>query len=112
MIKVVDKSKCSGCHACLNVCPQDCINMAPDEKGFLYPLINEEICNDCNICEKVCPIINKVEENNQTFRIGYMAYNKNDSVRTFSSSGGIFSLLSEYIINSGGIVVEIGRAHV
>jgi coenzyme F420-reducing hydrogenase beta subunit len=105
VIKVVDKSKCSGCHACLNVCPQDCINMAPDEKGFLYPLINEEICNDCNICEKVCPIINKVEENNQTFRIGYMAYNKNDSVRTFSSSGGIFSLLSEYIINSGGIVV-------
>ena len=30
--------------------------MLPDEEGFEYPQINEEICVRCWMCMKVCPI--------------------------------------------------------
>lgn len=30
-----DMSNCTGCHACMNVCPKNCISMENDEDGFL-----------------------------------------------------------------------------
>lgn len=52
------KSDCCGCTACYAVCPREAITMQEDEEGFLYPVINEEICIRCNQCQKVCPIKN------------------------------------------------------
>jgi formate hydrogenlyase subunit 6/NADH:ubiquinone oxidoreductase subunit I len=34
MIEIINKSKCSGCKACYNVCPINCINMIIDEEVF------------------------------------------------------------------------------
>lgn len=31
--------------------------MEADEEGFLYPLINQDLCRDCNECLEVCPIL-------------------------------------------------------
>ncbi|MBR3899322.1 MAG: 4Fe-4S binding protein, partial [Elusimicrobiaceae bacterium] len=39
MIPVVDKNKCSGCQACVNICTHGCISMEADGEGFLYPHI-------------------------------------------------------------------------
>ena len=44
MIKVEEKSRCSGCHACANVCPKNCIQMISDEEGFWYPQVDKEKC--------------------------------------------------------------------
>lgn len=52
-MKVNKKHQCSGCHACYNVCPQDCIQMVPDEEGFAYPVIDLQRCTNCNMCESV-----------------------------------------------------------
>lgn len=49
-----DKSACCGCAACYSACPVDAIVMEPDEKGFLYPLINREKCIRCQKCINVC----------------------------------------------------------
>lgn len=38
---------CTGCGACYNICPKDAIHMEPNPQGFLYPMIDEEICIHC-----------------------------------------------------------------
>lgn len=36
------KDTCCGCSACATICPVCAISMCPDEKGFLYPLVNSD----------------------------------------------------------------------
>ncbi len=103
MIKIIDKSKCSGCYACADICPKNCISMVLDSEGFKYPSVNNEQCVSCGLCEKTCPIIDK-PENNETTPLVFAAINKNVETRISSSSGGIFTLLAEEIINNGGVV--------
>ncbi len=49
-----DKRTCCGCAACYSVCPVGAITMKPDEKGFPYPVIEEEICIRCQKCILIC----------------------------------------------------------
>ncbi|MBQ7500522.1 MAG: polysaccharide pyruvyl transferase family protein, partial [Clostridia bacterium] len=35
-----EKSDCSGCAACVEACPLNCITMKTDEEGFRYPVID------------------------------------------------------------------------
>ena len=103
MIKIIEKSKCSGCHACFSACPKNCIVMLKDEEGFLYPKVNESDCIDCGLCEKVCPILNN-QATNKEMPTAFAAKNPNEVQRKESSSGGIFSLIANKILSSGGKV--------
>lgn len=102
MIEIKDKSKCSGCHSCMNICPKNCIEMKVDEEGFWYPTVDKEKCIECGLCEKRCPILNDMSIENTPY--AYACYNKDEEIRKESSSGGIFTLLASYIIDNGGIV--------
>lgn len=102
MIKIEEKYKCSGCHACYSICPKNAIDMIVDEEGFWYPNLNEEKCVGCNLCEEVCPIINS--RNYTSLKKAYGCYNLDENVRLKSSSGGIFSVLASNVIKRGGIV--------
>ena len=102
MIDIVDKSKCCGCTACKEICPTHCIDMQIDYEGFFYPNVDKTLCIDCKLCEKVCPINNR-KSSNTPIKI-FTSYCKDASIRNSSSSGGIFTLLAEQIINEGGVV--------
>ncbi len=102
MITIKDKKDCCGCHACATICAKHCITMQADEEGFLYPIVDEDACTDCGLCEKVCPVINQSEPR-KPLKV-YAAKNKDEEIRRQSSSGGIFTLLAEKIINEGGVV--------
>jgi len=102
MIQIKDKSACCGCAACVQRCPKQCISLKEDKEGFLYPIVDESTCIDCRLCEKVCPIINQSEPR-QPLKV-YAAKHKDDEIRLKSSSGGIFTLLAEQIIDEGGVV--------
>lgn len=102
MIKITDKHKCCGCTACVNVCPKNCISMSADKEGFLYPVVDFVKCIDCGLCEQVCPVLHPV--NNETEPLVYAAVNNDESVRLQSSSGGIFTLLAESVLDRGGVV--------
>ena len=55
MIRINNKVECCGCTACVEICPQKCIEMKMDEEGFFYPNVNESLCVNCGVCDKVCP---------------------------------------------------------
>ena len=102
MLEIKDKKNCTGCHACWSVCPRKCIQMMPDEEGFLYPKINLNQCIDCGACEKVCSVLHPTDT---SFPLKvYAARNGNETIRMSSSSGGVFTALAEEIIKRGGVV--------
>ena len=106
MIEITKKENCTGCHACYNICPRKCITMKFDNEGFLYPVVDTEKCIGCNLCEKACPIIHQERVENEP--VAYGCYNKNEEVRKASSSGGVFTLISELVIESSGVVFGAG----
>ena len=97
-----EKNQCCGCSACQDTCPKNAITMVEDKEGFLYPVINKKRCVDCGMCYNVCPNINvKAKE---SLLKAYAAYNKNEKIRLKSSSGGIFTLITEDILKKNGVV--------
>lgn len=105
MIKIIHKKDCCGCSACVQSCPKQCIKLYEDEEGFLYPKVETSICIDCGLCERVCPVFNQSEE--RTPIEAFAAKNPNEEIRRESSSGGIFTLLAEQIIDAGGVVFGV-----
>lgn len=101
MIVIKEKSECTGCSACKNICPKRCIEMKPDSEGFCYPVINKNLCINCSMCEKVCPLLSKPVKSQ---KLAYAAYSTDETIRKNSSSGGVFSVLALKILSQGGIV--------
>lgn len=83
-------------------CPKQCIKVVEDCEGFLYPKVDETKCINCHLCEKVCPVVHQAEP--RMPMESYAAYNMDNIVRKDSSSGGIFTLLAEKVIDEGGVV--------
>ena len=52
--------------------------------------------------KKVCPIFHKRDDKNNPH--AYASYNKNEKIRMDSSSGGLFTLIAEEIIDNDGVV--------
>lgn len=93
---------CSGCGACYNVCPKDAISMVYNEEGFHEPVIDEEKCISCGMCEKVCTALHPKKDNDLEPDI-YMVKG-DDKILKESSSGGVFALLADYILDQKGYV--------
>ena len=99
---VEQKRDCCGCTACYSICPRNAISMKADEEGFLYPEIDHNACIRCNACVNVCPLHKTIEHN--TAKQIYAVKHKDDQVRLHSSSGGAFTLFSDFILKSGGVI--------
>jgi len=109
MIDSINKEQCCGCSACVNICPLKAISMQMDDEGFYYPVIDFHKCVKCNLCESVCSAYNLDKRLNNDARtpIVYAAKVNDDAIRYNSSSGGVFSLLAEYILSENGIVYGV-----
>ena len=106
MKKIIDDKECVGCQACKNICPRNAINMIQKEDGFCVPEIDENKCINCKLCEKVCPVLN-VKKEEDGLPESYACINNNEEIRMESSSGGIFTLIAEEILNEDGIVFGV-----
>lgn len=102
MENIIARNNCCGCSACANICPHGAIEMVENSEGFLYPEIDQSKCVDCGLCKKTCPILNKINDNFKTPEC-YAAM-ADDEIRKVSSSGGAFSIISEYILNKNGYI--------
>ena len=95
--------KCTGCGACVSVCPKGCLSLDSDTEGFYYPNLKDG-CISCKLCEKVCHVLHP--ENKKVIKADnvFVYHSSQNKIRESSSSGGAFSLFAEYIIKERGIV--------
>ncbi len=110
MKEVIEHDKCTGCGACYSICSHKAITMQFDGEGFEYPVINQDLCVDCGLCHVTCPVIHYDYGKRKDYsdaQIGYAARNKNYNQRLISSSGSIFPVLAEYVIEKEGVVVGV-----
>lgn len=99
---LADHGHCTGCTACASICPADAISMARDQEGFSYPAVDPDRCIRCGRCTAVCPLLHSRAP--APLPAAFAAWNRNDSIRRQSTSGGVFTALAEYVLESGGVV--------
>ena len=98
MINIIDKSKCTGCGACNQICPKSCIEMKADQEGFLYPVVSEENCIGCGRCDRVCPVLNTSFVPKDGFPDAYLVYDKDTEWHKRSAAGGGFAAVARSFI--------------
>ncbi len=103
-----NRADCSGCSACANICPKKAITMTRDAEGFVYPKIDPELCIKCGKCDATCPALNFKAKTLEVLPATFVATYDNDKILRHSSSGGMFTALSEIILNDGGIIFGAG----
>ena len=101
-------NECSGCSACVSICPQKAIKMDYNSEGFLYPIIDSQKCIGCLKCERVCAFkIDRSEAIIKDDKIHiYACRTLDDDVLMSSSSGGMFSVFSDYYLENNNVVVS------
>lgn len=112
MNEICKQDICTGCSACVDKCPKQCISMIADSLGALHPLINNSLCVDCGACQKVCPSLISDDKHPVSDKV-YAAWSNDIKTRQTSASGGIAAELYGYAISNGiisfGVTYEMGN---
>ena len=95
--------KCFGCGACSQACPKNAVTLEYNVEGFLYPVVDDSKCVDCGLCLKSCPASGKGYALATEEPKCFAAYS-DDKTAMESSSGGVFSVLAETVLEAGGYV--------
>ena len=100
----IEDYECTGCGACKNICPKNCIYFEYNDEGFLYPHIGKD-CVQCGLCAEVCPILIKKTERLSTINQYAVAAVSHDMfISQASSSGGAFSEICKAYGDEGTVV--------
>lgn len=100
--RICAREECTGCMACQSVCAHEAIKVEKDLMGFYYPRKNMDYCIQCGLCEKVCPNNTKPEYKQPSS--SYVATAVDYNEQNTSTSGGVASVITRYIISQGGVV--------
>lgn len=105
VVQIYDsKSECCGCGGCVSICPKHAISMVEDENGFIYPVVDNDVCILCGLCKKICAYQNQLERYEPME--AYVAVSKTTDVSK-SASGGVFSALAYSVLKEAGIVYGV-----
>lgn len=100
----IDNFRCIGCSACVDACPYKAIILEDDINGFLYPYLDKGKCVECGLCEIVCPLTKKkVECDFEKKAYAFQLSEKKELEN--STSGGVFTALSNIVLDSNGYIV-------
>lgn len=104
-MKICDSSKCTGCGACVSICPKKCISFRPDSMDRMVALADETVCVNCGLCKKTCPQ-NCKSEANMPLRC-YAAWSMKTNIRARSASGGVAAELYKDAVEHGVSIVGV-----
>jgi coenzyme F420-reducing hydrogenase beta subunit len=74
--------------------------MKADSEGFLYPVVDNTRCTGCGLCKNACPVLNHTKADTAAIK-AYACKNRNLAQRLQSSSGGVFTLIAQQVIDDG-----------
>lgn len=94
---------CTGCGACVAICPTHALTLMPDTEGFLRPQVNASACIGCKVCSSHCPLLQPTQEVRLPLQ-AYAARLRDADRLQQSSSGGVFTALAESVLRQGGLV--------
>ena len=95
---------CTGCGACVNICPKTCLQMKQDNEGFFYPAFEESNCIECGLCVKACHVVSAEGHSSPDPNSFYLYHSNDFALLQSSSSGGGFSLFADWVLQQGGVV--------
>lgn len=104
MERVIEEKRCTGCKMCGDLCVEKAIFFPVNSEGFWYPKIDESKCISCDLCRKKCPSNNIIEGEKEFKPKVYAAWIKNEEMRLYSTSGGLYYAFAKQIIETGGCV--------
>lgn len=104
VMALLDPLDCVGCGLCAEVCPVACLSMKRDCEGFDVPVLDEEKCIDCGLCSRKCPSLSPYDEGKPLLE-GRILVARDRARVARSSSGGVFALLAERVLDEGGEVI-------
>ena len=98
-------NNCCACKTCEQSCPVRAIAFKKDEDGYEQVCVDSNICIACGLCEKVCPIltVRKPDKREKPDLCG-AAFAIDDDAKEKGSSGGLFSVFAQHVIEGGGVV--------
>ena len=107
----VKKGLCLGCGTCINVCPQDAINMFETPGGLLLAEVNSSKCNGCGLCLKCCPgthleqglLTSEVDPFKGNEVAAYLGQATDPRILSEGQSGGVVTALLCHLLDSGRI---------
>lgn len=94
-----DRERCSGCGACMAVCPVSAISMQEDHCGYLYPQIDRGACIACGKCMRICE--QSIPAAGQDQQLAFAAVGRKNEWVAGSASGGVFASLAGACIRDG-----------
>lgn len=104
--------QCQQCGVCISVCPKKAISTEEKGNGLRVIIVDDHKCIRCKKCVNACPsnrVINRTTAGDDFYfdklpqKEYFLAWNKNESIRRFSSSGGTTKTLIIESLKSGAV---------
>lgn len=99
---ICSRNDCTGCGACVNICPAECIRLQEDALGVPYPEVDKTRCIDCGACFGSCPA-NQPFDAHTPFQT-WAVFAGDAQARRTSASGGAAAVLYRAVVEQGGAV--------
>ena len=106
-IRTQDKKLCCGCTACAAICEHKAISMQEDYEGFLFPVLDNDLCVNCGLCDKVCPMGSDHQANSGQDQKSYLAISEHPEHYCQSATIGICTILARLFVENGGKVFGV-----
>lgn len=98
-------NNCCACRTCVQICAVKAITLKRDQDGYEQVCVDDTVCVECGLCEKVCPILNvRKPDNNEKQNLCGAAFATDDYNKEKGSSGGLFGVIAQHVIDCGGVV--------
>lgn len=101
MTTVCTLNQCTGCMACVELCPQNAIEIQ-DSLDAYNAVIDQNKCVNCNLCHKICQVNHALEPVRPI--VWKQGWASDPAIRAASSSGGLAATMEMEFVRQGGIV--------
>ena len=101
METVCKKDLCTGCMACVDICPKNAISVE-DEMMAYNAEIDISKCVNCDACKKVCQVNNEIKFNQPKY--WKQGWALDEDIRKESSSGGFATAIELMFVKTMGSV--------